>query len=50
MKNIDQIVDSYKTYCCNVSFKQISKMMYKCSKCDNDVTYDFFLTVKSQVD
>ena len=49
MKNIDQIVDSYKSYCCNDSFYRIGKMTYKCSKCNNDVTYDFFLTVKSQV-
>ena len=49
MSDINQIVDSYKSYCCNARSYNVGKMVFKCSICNNNVTYDFFIALKSQV-
>jgi len=47
---LDDIVDNYETPCCKAETDRIGKHEYRCKKCGDDVTYDFYIIVKLQVD
>ena len=47
---LNEIVDDYKTYCCETEATRVGKHDYKCSKCNNDVTFDFYIYVNCLID
>ena len=41
------MIKDIKTTCCNASWKSVSKLNYRCTKCNKDVTYEIILIYKA---
>tara|TARA_B100000809_G_scaffold263843_1_gene318076 strand:+ start:843 stop:1001 length:159 start_codon:yes stop_codon:yes gene_type:complete len=47
---LNNIIDNYKSPCCNALSKAIGSYDYRCLECGTDVTVDFYATLKHKVD